>query len=75
MNQFSESTQWVEAMMLELIQASSKHGAFPTKMHGYAVILEELDEAWHEIKHGSVDKAKEELIQVAAMCIRFCMDL
>jgi hypothetical protein len=50
---------------------------FPTQasMHeGYAILLEELDEAWNEVKHGDPGKAIEEMIQVAAMAVRFIHD-
>lgn len=59
----------------EIKRATAKHGPFPTRHHGYAVILEELDEAWHEIKHGTTDKVRAEMVQVAAMAMRFIMDL
>ena len=65
----------LEAVRVEIERATAKHGPFPSAMHGYAVILEELDEAWHEIKHGTPEKAKAELIQVAAMAVRFLMDI
>lgn len=44
---------------------------------GYAVILEELDELWDEVCAQSCDlaKARKEAAQVAAMGIRFLMDL
>lgn len=59
----------------EIIKATEKHGPFPTAHHGYAVILEELDEAWHEIKHGtSEQRLRAEMVQVAAMAVRFLMD-
>jgi hypothetical protein len=44
-------------------------------MHGYAVILEELDEMWAEIKQNNTNRAREECVQVAAMAIRFLMDI
>jgi len=55
-------------------------GMYPT-MHslheGYAVILEELDEAWEEIKKKQPDlyKVRKEMIQVAAMAVRFIVEL
>jgi hypothetical protein len=44
---------------------------------GYAVILEELDELWAEIKRQAPDRArmKKEAIHVAAMGARFVLDL
>lgn len=44
---------------------------------GYAVILEELDELWDEIKkkHPSQGELYKEAIQVGAMMIRFIYDM
>jgi hypothetical protein len=46
---------------------------------GYAVILEELDELWQEVKkkkhERDIIKLRIEAMQVAAMAIRFLMDL
>ena len=35
---------------VELHRASEKHSAFHSGHEGYAVILEELDELWDEVK-------------------------
>lgn len=56
---------------------------FPEDFHnqheGYAVILEEMDELWDEIKKNqkSYDLVamRKEVIQCAAMCIRFATEL
>ncbi len=61
----------------ELERARKKFGAFPTEQHGYAVILEEMDELWDEIRHKvpSVAAMRKEAIQVAAMAVRFTQDV
>lgn len=59
----------------EIQRATAKHGPFPTRHHGWAVIKEELDEAFDEIKANDNDKLRYEMIQVAAMAMRFIMDL
>lgn len=48
-----------------------------TPHEGYAVILEELDELWVEIKKKKPDtqEMRKEAIQVAAMAVRFIEDL
>lgn len=59
----------------ELKRAMAKFGPFRNGHEGYAVILEELDELWQEVKHGSHARAREEAVQVAAMALRFLVDL
>ena len=64
----------------ELSRAREKHHAFHSGHEGYAVIREELDELWDAIKR---DKqylrysglAAYEAVQVAAMAVRFLVDL
>ena len=65
----------VQQVVEELENATRKHGAMKSGHEAYAVILEELDEFWHEIKHGTKDKARKEAVQVAAMAIRYLVDL
>lgn len=59
----------------ELERASDKFGAFSGPHDGYAVILEELNEAWDEIKKNNSSEAWREMVQVAAMAMRFIYDL
>jgi hypothetical protein len=62
----------------EVERATSKFGPFNSPHEGYAVILEELDELWDEIKDsksaGTSERQMSEAIQVAAMAVRFLMD-
>jgi hypothetical protein len=54
---------------------------FKSCHEGYAIIKEELDELWEEIKKREhpiepvTPELKKEAIQVAAMAVRFLMDL
>ena len=63
----------------ELSEAVQKFPAFHSAHEGYAVIAEELDELWMEVKkqHGPERDAamRREAIQVAAMALRFIEDL
>lgn len=59
----------------ELVRASAKHGPFVSARHGHSAIEEEYDEFWDAIKADDIDHAKVELVQVAAMCIRFLIDI
>jgi hypothetical protein len=64
-----------EVVGAELDRATSKFGPFNSAHEGYAVILEELDEAWDEIKRNDQEAATREMIQVAAMALRFLVDV
>jgi hypothetical protein len=59
----------------EYRRALKKFGGFASRHEGYAVILEELDELWAEIKNnGTNNNVKSEAVQVAAMGIRFLVE-
>lgn len=57
----------------ELERAERKFPRFNSPHEGYAVILEELDELWDEVKanRGRTASARAEAIQVAAMGLRY----
>jgi hypothetical protein len=63
----------------ELDRAVRKHDSFHSAHEGYAVILEELDELWDEVKKRRSARSKAamwaEAAQVAACAIRFIHDL
>ena len=65
----------IELVVNELNNANDKFSLFNSSHEGYAVILEELDELWDEIKNNkhpmSSVNQKKEAIQVAAMAIKF----
>ena len=67
----------VNRILIELKHAREVHPAFNSAHEGYAVILEELDELWDEVKKRVKDKRKleEEAVQVAAMAMRFLTDV
>ena len=58
----------------ELKRACIKFKKLNSMHEGYAVVLAELDEAWGEIKKNDKDAARREMIQVAAMAVRFLLD-
>jgi hypothetical protein len=47
--------------------------------HGYALLLEEMDELWDEVKKKNIARnpwaMREEAMQIAALAIRFMVDL
>lgn len=63
----------------EAQRASAKFPPFNSAHEGYAVLLEEVDELWQhvKVKQGRRDCAamRAEAIQVAAMALRFVVDL
>jgi glutamyl-tRNA reductase len=63
----------------ELREAMNKHAPLNSAHEAYAVILEELDEFWDEVKKKREQRSKyamrRELIQVAAMCVRTILDV
>lgn len=71
--------QAFEDVQCELWKAINKFKPMNSAHEGYAVLAEEFDELWDEIKakQGARDLAKmrKEAIQVAAMAIRFIVDV
>jgi hypothetical protein len=65
----------VAKVLAELERATAKFGTFNSSHEGYAIIKEEVDELWDDIKANKLYSAKEEAVQVAAMAIRFLIDL
>ena len=59
----------------EFVKATRKFGAFHNGHEGFAVIREEVDELWDDVKANKPDNALRESIQVAAMGMRFFYDL
>ena len=61
----------------ELERATAKHGAMPTAHHGYGVIKEEFREFEDEVFKREIDRdaLAEEATQLAAMAIRFLIDV
>ncbi len=61
----------------ELQYARSLHPAYHSGHEGYAVILEELDELWEEVRKRHQDKVamRREAIQVAATALRCAVDV
>lgn len=63
------------AVSAEYDAASKKFPAFNSSHEGYAVILEELDEMWADIKSNNVYRSRQEAIQVGAMALRYLVDI
>lgn len=61
----------------EVMRAARKHRPMAGAHEGYAVILEELDELWDHVKAdtGKTPAAAVEAMQVAAMGVRYLLDV
>lgn len=63
----------------EVMFAIAHFPDFNSAHEGYAILKEEVDELWDEIKdnkaEGSNERQRKEAIQVAAMAIRFVLDI
>ena len=68
----------IDAIEKEFLRACIKHPVgFHSGHEGYAVIKEEVDELWDEIKeqHASPACLRTEAVHVAAMALRFLVDV
>ena len=63
----------------ELYRAAECFDSFSSAHEGWAVIKEEVDELWDEVKRKqntrSIEKMRAESVQIAAMAIRFALDI
>ena len=61
----------------ELSQAQENYPDMTSAHEGYAILLEEVDELWDEIKKKTHDytKMEQEALQVMAMAARFINDV
>ena len=69
----------LEDVKKEFNFAISKWDGFSSLHEAYAIVLEEVDELWEEVKRSQknpehIELAKEEAIQVATMAIRLIFD-
>jgi hypothetical protein len=66
-------------ILAELVKARSRFPIMASYHEGYAILLEEVEELWSEIKQNPKDRdavaIREEAMQVAAMAMRFLVDL
>lgn len=61
----------------EIESSRKNHGSFNGSHEGYAVLLEEIDELWGEVKkkERNFSAMEKECIQIAAMAIKFVEDI
>lgn len=69
----------VSEVLKELAVACDNWPKFNSAHEGYAVLLEEMDELWDQVKvnqkRRDLDKMYSEAKQVAAMALRFMIDV
>lgn len=67
------------AAIAEALRASQNWPPFNSAHEGYGVLLEEVDELWAHVKTNQkrrdIEAMKKEAIQVAAMALRFAIDI
>ena len=61
----------------EFARATAEFGPFASPHEGYAILQEEADELWEEVKSGraATHRGASEATQVAAMAMRFLVDV
>lgn len=69
----SEADRLLTEVAAELARAEAKFTPFNSAHEGYAVILEEVEELWLDVrtKGTSLEKMRAEAVQIAAMGVRF----
>ena len=74
-----EESRFAAFVREELANARCGNKPMNSAHEAYAVILEELDEFWEEVRKKRIDrdpvKMLNELVQIAAMCQRAAEDL
>ena len=72
-----DGLQAVNEVVSEFRRASNLHPKFNSAHEGYAVILEEVDELKAEVwkRHHDPELMRKEAVQVAAMALRFLVDV
>jgi len=69
----------IRLIIREYGRATSLNGPFHSAHEGYAVILEELDELWEQVRlrdsERDVEKMRKEAAQIGAMALRFIVDV
>jgi hypothetical protein len=67
----------LEEIKVELVKSMTKHAAMHSPHEGSSVIREEFEELWEHVMAdtGRTREARKEALQVAAMGVRYALDL
>ena len=72
-------TDALKEVRKEYVRAVKCFPKFASAHEGYAIIYEEMDELWNDVKKqytiNRTDNMRQEAIQVAAMALRFLTDI
>ena len=80
-SQFPELEGRIDAILArvkeEVLAAAIKHKPMTTAHEGHSVLREEFEELWDHVKAdtGYTPEAMDEAVQVAAMGVRYVLDL
>jgi hypothetical protein len=77
-NTVQRITKAAAAIEIEALRAAGTYPKFNSGHEGWAVIKEELDELWREVRkypNAVPDELRHEAIHVGAMAVRFIADL
>lgn len=79
MKQYEKRAEILNMVEQELLDAQIHYHEMQSYHEGYAILKEEVDELWDEIKKRPKvrddNEIRHEAIQVAAMAVRFLLDL
>lgn len=64
----------IPLLTAEMETASTKYGQFHNAHEHYAVLQEEVDEWWDAVKGNMADCCQYELLQVAAVALRYIIE-
>lgn len=67
-------SQLIPLLSAEMDTAKAKYGPYHNSHEHYAVLQEEVDEWWDAVKGNMADYCQYELLQVAAVALRYIME-
>ena len=70
-----ETQTAIDLIVKEFNKASEKFPDFNSAHEGYAVLLEEVEKLWDEIKVNNDKRFAPEAVQAGAMCLRFLVNI
>lgn len=69
---YAEASQEI---VQEAMSARFRFAPFNSSHEGYAVLAEELDELWDDVKANDIEHSIAEAVQVGAMALRYIADM